>query len=617
MKTAGVGRHTSKAKKGAVGRGLGKIELEVVRGGEMSTPASRGVVTFGDFRFDFRRGALFRAGVAVHLEPRVAELLGLLIHDAGRLVSRDDLRARLWPTGDGSDDALNYLVGAARRALCACPGRPIAMVRGRGYRFDAPCGGIVHEAERRPLYDRSAELQELRRLAASCVAGKITRFALVSGAPGIGKTRLAEQVSMEWADRGFRVLLASCCEGERAPSLWPWHCLLRDIGAAQALPDTGDDSALPSTERYRYYAVVRRELERAAQGGPLLVVLEDLHRADDATLGLLRFVTETARPVPIFYVTTSRTPLVPPNAGAIEALARHGHALSLGALGTRGAERLLRNVLGDERFPELESEALQQAGGNPLFLRELALAMRTRPHRALEFLRSSSPSAIRDSIRWHLAILDEPARGLLTVASVLGDEFDMRWLAAVLDRDITRALADLADAVRLELLRPVSPFDFAFCHKLYRLYLYEATPEVERRAFHWKIGTRMLEGGQERSARGLSQIAHHLAAGAVAATQAALASRLSRRSADACVERLAFETAAGEYRRTLRLAEAADAGVSERIELLLRAADCHRLLGRQVQADAFSEEATTLARATGVPVTPLGPADEELAVPAQ
>lgn len=160
------------------------------------------VVTFDEYSFDLRRGQLAHRGVPVHLEPRVSQFIGHVIGEAGHVVPRDELRARLWPDREGSDDALNYLASGARRAPSRCQSCPIATIRGRGYRFEAPLERVDPEPEQRPLYDRSSELQELRGLTAGCVTATSTRFAMVSGVAGIGKTRLVEQISREWTSGG-------------------------------------------------------------------------------------------------------------------------------------------------------------------------------------------------------------------------------------------------------------------------------------------------------------------------------------------------------------------------------------------------------------------------------
>jgi serine/threonine protein kinase/tetratricopeptide (TPR) repeat protein len=455
----------------------------------------------------------------------------------------------------------------------------------------------------RPLYDRSFELKELRRLAADCLATSSTRLALITGAAGIGKTRLVEEVCSEWRERGLPSLSVSCLEGDASPALWPWQCLLGEIGAVhsppQAAPVAGADSAVSKADRYRYFVSVRQELEDASRRSALLIVLENLHLADDATLTLLQFLTTAVRPAPILFIGTGRTPLVPPNDRALEGLAHQGHVLSLGPLGDDASLRLLRNVLGDSRDPGLEAEAVRHAGGNPLFVREIALGLKARPDRANEILRSSGPSAIRDSIRWHLSALDEPTQDLLRTAAVFGEVFDVHRLAAALDSRVPTVLEKLTAPVRFDVLRALSPFDFTFCHALFRQYLYNTLTEVDRRRIHWKIGTTMLEVHEDDSARGLSQIAHHLAAGAVDGEQPAQAAKIGRRSADACMERFAFEVAASEYRRTLRLAETAGSPVSERVGLMIRAADCYRFLGQPDDARTLANDAGLLARAHG------------------
>lgn len=102
-----------------------------------------------------------------------------LVQNQGRLVPREELLERLWPEGAGTDDALSYAASSLRRALGGCRGRPIAIVRGRGYRFDSALSEVLQRPRARRLIDRAAELRELRKIASAVMAAKLTRLAVV------------------------------------------------------------------------------------------------------------------------------------------------------------------------------------------------------------------------------------------------------------------------------------------------------------------------------------------------------------------------------------------------------------------------------------------------------
>ena len=185
------------------------------------------------------------------------------------------------------------------------------------------------------LVGRGPELGALSAAVDAALAGTV-QVALITGEPGIGKTRLGESLADVAASRGVEVLW-SVCSGRAAPAFWPWAQALRshvdNVGGARLAAELGDGAAelatilpelrqrlpaLPEPDRaegaaarYRTFAAVTRFLVRAASNQPLAVILDDLHEADRASLRLLEFVVREARSAPIVIAATYRSTPTP------------------------------------------------------------------------------------------------------------------------------------------------------------------------------------------------------------------------------------------------------------------------------------------------------------------
>jgi DNA-binding winged helix-turn-helix (wHTH) protein len=563
------------------------------------------VLAFDEFTFDLERRLLRHRGLAVGLEPRVAELLAYLLEQRGRIVSRQELLSQLWPDRNASDDALNYAASALRRALSASTKPTLSGLRGQGYRFDAVTRDVTPELDAQRLIGRSPELVRLRKLAARCIDERASGFALLTGTAGIGKTRLLRAISAEWLASGQPCVHGQCTLSEGAPPLWPWWSLLEELKPAVAIQSRADrdpngpsrlDLPVSSADRWAYFGSLREALERAARKAPLLIALEDLQLADDASLALLRFLACEQRPCPVFYLASYRTPLGGETEPLFRELMRHAEVVALGPLDEGGSRRLLRGVLGAPLGAQREREALASAGGNPLFIKEIALALRSQPDRAVGDLSAASLPGTEAAISWHLSALGEQALQVLSVAAVAGEAFDARLVAAALREPAGVILPALAAAAKLEIVRACSELEYRFVHSLFRQHLYAALPDQERRQLHYRLGISLVQNGQHRSGLGLSQAAHHLAEGALDASQAGVAAEVARCAADSLVERFAFETAAREYRRALRLSEWAGSAGAARVALMIRATECLRVAGLYAEAQQLAREAVELAR---------------------
>ncbi|MBZ0233009.1 MAG: ATP-binding protein, partial [Deltaproteobacteria bacterium] len=174
------------------------------------------------------------------------------------------------------------------------------------------------------LVGRDRELEELEGALARLATG-VGALYLVSGEPGIGKTRLAAELVERARARGLRAAWGHCWEAGGAPALWPWREAVESLGLA--FPDPASIVASdPDQARFGLFREVMAALGGDAARAPRVIVLEDLHAADHATLLLLEFVATQLRTLPLLVVATYRdleASLSPETAGA---LARAGRA---------------------------------------------------------------------------------------------------------------------------------------------------------------------------------------------------------------------------------------------------------------------------------------------------
>ncbi|GAA3337552.1 hypothetical protein GCM10020358_14230 [Amorphoplanes nipponensis] len=230
-------------------------------------------------------------------------------------------------------------------------------------------------------------------------------LALVSGDAGAGKTALAEALSRRLTARGWTATWGHGPGHDGAPVTWP--------GGQEPEAAAGD----PAVARFRARrAAVARLTAPAARGRPVLLVADDLHRADEGTLELLAALVVEA--VPVLVVGTFRATEITPELTA--ALARFARTepvrVYLGGLGEAAAGALARTVAGAGLDASAARLIHRRSGGNPFFVRELARLFAAEGGAALDRV----PAGVRDVIRHRLARLPEPALTVLRQAAVLG-----------------------------------------------------------------------------------------------------------------------------------------------------------------------------------------------------
>ncbi|MEO3854996.1 BTAD domain-containing putative transcriptional regulator [Acrocarpospora sp. B8E8] len=351
-------------------------------------------------------------------------------------------------------------------------------------------------ASGRVMAGRRAELAALDHLLDEVSAGQ-PGFALITGEPGIGKTRLAEEMAARARKRGHEVAIARCPATARTPDFWAWTHLLRQlIRATPPLPAQAD----PEETEFRMYESTARLLTATASERPVLVVLDDLHWADPSSLRLLSHLAQTFTDGRVAIVGTARDCTTPARAltDTFEALARR-RALRLPLTGLTLPE-LAQLVPADTPKDDLRS-LHDRTGGNPFFATELI------DHRAIGSARAVPPG-VRDVVLSRISRLPRPTADLLRLAATTGGEFDLALVARVAGLSLGTALDRLEPAMTAALIAERSPGHFAFAHTVVQETLTEGMSSLRRARLNAEIAQAISTRKNTITSNGTT-LAHH------------------------------------------------------------------------------------------------------------
>jgi len=598
------------------------------------------IYRFGHFELDEEAGLLRRAGEPVELQPKPFELLRLLLRERARVVPNDELFAALWPDTVVTPGSLNRAVSHARRAIGdSHKGELLRSVPRRGYRF----AGEVTAFERgapaptpapstrggTAFVGREEALAALRHAFAQAESGR-GGVALVTGPPGIGKTRLAEVFAEEVAARGPVALFARAREGEGVPAFWLFAQVLRQLLAEPTLgadaaelaaasselaglvPEVGAHAAphgaeSPEQSRFLFFDAVARTLSRASRRRPLLVVLDDLQWAGPASLRLLEhLVFETARDPLLILCTVREAPRERghPLHRTLPLLRQQERCTQIALRGFSRAEvgELLRSAIGRRPPAEVTSELFARTEGVPLYLREAIRLLRERGELA-HIERSvrrgiQLPGHAIDFIRRALDALTPPCAELVTAASAIGREFAVPLVAKVAQVTREQALLRLDEAERAGVVEAVPGVaaTWRFAHALHQEAAYESLPAAARPGLHLRIAERLEQLHADDPDRVIAELAHHHHR-ALAVGDAEQAYARARRAALRADALLAYEQSAQHYEQAAAaLLHVEPVDPLRRFETLLALARAHRLCGERTRSREALAEAMQIAR---------------------
>lgn len=317
------------------------------------------------------------------------------------------------------------------------------------------------------LVGRVEEWRALEDALAAAGAGR-ARLVLVEGEPGIGKSTLCEAFLAHATAAGWGTAVGRCVEAGLAPSLWPCIELVRDLlagetagpDAPEANPlrryvagDTAIGGALSRVEMADHFVALLDELGER----PWVFLLDDLHWADQATLDVAKLVLERLGRRTVMVVGAHRQPEMVPGSVLGDALGSLGRSVDVtrirvSPLGPADVARLMQLTSGRAPTADVADRVHARAGGNPLFVTELA---RLAGERGLSD-ESAVPEAIRDVVRSRLAQLPGGSRAELQVAALLGERFDLRTAMAASERDPDDCLDALDVAIVTRILVPTA-----------------------------------------------------------------------------------------------------------------------------------------------------------------
>jgi DNA-binding SARP family transcriptional activator len=451
---------------------------------------------------------------------------------------------------------------------------------------------------------REPELAEFQAAFSGTLAGRTSLF-LIAGEPGIGKSRLADEVASLAQAGGATVCWGRCWEAGGAPAYWPWVQALRTYirdgdkerireqlapGAAdiaQMLPDLHElfpnlpppPSLDPEGARFRLFDSTASFLRAAGEAQPIVLVLDDLHAADKPSLLLLQFVARSLRDARLVVVGAYRdteTGTDPALGEAVGELRREPvtRAIRLGGLDVSEVARVIESTASTRASDELATAIHRETEGNPLFVGELVRLLAAEGE--LENVANSPwqsriPQGVREVIGHRLRHLSSECKSLLAVASVLGREFRLDALERVGERprEDVLELLDEAQRARVVVEAPAGLGALRFSHALIRDSLYHDLAASERLRLHRRAAESLEElYGPDRDPH-LAELAYH-AFEAAPGGDAEKAVAYARRAGDQAAALLAYEEAARLYKMGLEaLALNALADETTRCELLL------------------------------------------------
>jgi DNA-binding CsgD family transcriptional regulator len=363
-----------------------------------------------------------------------------------------------------------------------------------------------------PLVGRAAQLEKLDQ-ALSLVSGGGFAVVVVSGEPGIGKTRLLDELSWRANAAGLPVCRAQATElAQQVPfALFAeaLHPLLTaqsrdgtdEVGAAlYGLGGRAYRTAVPSADRLHLHSVVRRMLERTGRSG-VAILLDDLHWADRASLELTEYLIRKPPLVPLLLTVTFRSGRPP--AAVIDVIARHGPAVTWIVPGPLNSADL--GILFPHAGERRRDQILRASRGNPLYAQVLArfaeptLTALTRPGRIELGEATAAERDILAGLAGEISFLAEPAQQVAYAVAAIGDQAPVDLVAGVAGLPLPAALDVVAQLCGSGLL-VLDRNQLSFWHPLLRAAAYELAGAAWRLAARARAADHLRRPGRSRAA---------------------------------------------------------------------------------------------------------------------
>lgn len=492
------------------------------------------------------------------------------------------------------------------------------------------------QAESEAFVGREREMEILRARIDDALEGKGS-IVLISGEPGIGKTRLLSEASRYAELKGILTIWGRCWEGEGAPAFWPWRHVLRKVASDDGpsseadpyqmyirsiLDDIGTSSIGPpdaaenpwqatidysSAARFQVFDRLASTIRRASEAQPVLIAIDDIHDADSDSLALVEFLAsdlEGARLVIIVSYRSQEVALQGRFEASLLPIIRNclPHRVELSGLGLADVAELI-SIHSCQKEP---SKALARAlhertSGNPFFVVETC-----RFSAAIgvgsPVLRPDLATTIRTLIRARVCRISRECEDLLNAASVAGAEFSVRVVASMLGKAHRDALDDpIAEAIAHGFLRfnEDAALQYSFSHCLVRDSLYLDIPSSARRKMHQQAANALLYLYADDTDITIDMIAYHMyQAGdqiepSVAVTYLI---RAGKRALDA----FAYEKALSHFQRALELRQPFE-NLDDKCDLQLLLGEAQMKTGMWTEARSTFAEILATSRRINAP----------------
>jgi DNA-binding winged helix-turn-helix (wHTH) protein len=577
---------------------------------------------FDRYRLDEQERQLLCGTEAIQLPPKLFSLLAKLIQNAGRLIEKQDLLDEVWRDVAVEEGSLTRGISSLRRVLgSTADGRDyIQTVSKRGYRFacdvretaeDELDGARTAAAIPPPpsvlataavdFVGREAELRQMQDVWLRAKSGR-HQLLLVAGEPGIGKTRLSLEFARRRVAEGSTVLVG-CSDEETLVPYQPFveslswyirHCPQAELrqqldaigGGAELeplvpelrkrIPDLPNRPAMDAEgQRYRLFETIAALLAAASRARPMLLVFDDVHWADKPTVLLLRHVIRSARMACVTIVATYRESELGrahPMAETLTTLRREPAVtrLVLRGLDLAQLRALVDSLVGPDAPPQLPQMMMESTDGNPFFATEMLQHLNETG--AIARIAGSAGSAvavgdlalsegIKEVIGRRLSRLSETCNRALSVASIIGREFDATLLEAVVDLPDSALLDALEEATRAQLISESQEVSgrFEFIHALIRETLHSELSSPRRARLHRRVAEAIENLAQNMPSAPLAELAYHFSQAASAGT-ADKAIDYATQAGDRAAYGLAHEEAARAFEMALHSLEFRPAG---------------------------------------------------------
>ncbi|MFN2388284.1 MAG: AAA family ATPase [Actinomycetota bacterium] len=474
-------------------------------------------------------------------------------------------------------------------------------------------------SDRTPFVGRQEERAALRKHLERLAQGR-GGLVMIGGEPGVGKTRIAEEIALEAQARDFRALTGRCYEMDSPPPYLPFIELLeaasREVDKETfriALGDAAGEVAkvmpqlrnmysdlpppldLPPEQERRYlFNSISEFVTRAAATTPLVVVLDDLHWADESSLLLLQHIAQGLEETGVLILGTYRDVELDaerPLAAALDNLVRRrlAHRMTLKRLSLEGVEAMLTK-LGGQAPPDVLVDAIfKETDGNAFFVEEVYRHLleegrlfgsdgRWRADLSIEEL--EVPEGVRLVIGRRLQRVAEPTRKALTVAAVIGRTFPFDLLEMVGEVEGDELLDAVDEAQQSHLVVPAGGSaepHFSFVHELIRQTLLAQVAAPRRQRLHLRVGEAMERFYAGRESDRAVELAHHFYQAGAAADPATTV-RYMTLAGEGALNAAAFEDALRFFKEAIALLD--ESAEEERAALDVKLGSALRSLGR-------------------------------------